>query len=97
MKSLENVKKILFDDVDGIFSRLRDGDYSITQKEKDEIISFANYCNEKLKAGSNLTSDEVIIIMETVHWLPQYDEEEWTLLLTEEVMLKIEDGIEFDS
>ena len=97
MKSLENVKKILFDDIDGIFSRLRDGDYSITQKEKDEIISFANYCNEKLKAGSNLTSDEVIIIMETVHFLPQYDEEEWTLLLTEEVMLKIEDGIEFDS
>ena len=97
MKSLENVKKILFDDIDGIFSRLRDGDYSITQKEKDEIISFANYCNEKLKAGSNLTSDDVIIIMEIVHWLPQYDEEEWTLLLTEEVMLKIEDGIEFDS
>lgn len=97
MKSLENVKKILFDDVYGIFSRLRDGDYSITQKEKDEIISFANYCNEKLKAGSNLTSDEVIIIMETVYWLPRYDEEEWTSLLTEEVMLKIEDGIEFDS
>ena len=97
MKSLENVKKILFDDFDGISSRLRDGDYSITQKEKDEIISFANYCNEKLKAGSNLTSDDVIIIMEIVHWLPQYDEEEWTLLLTEEVMLKIEDGIEFDS
>ena len=97
MKSLENVKKILFDDIDGIFPRLRDGDYSITQKEKDEIISFANYCNEKLKAGSNLTSDDVIIIMEIVHWLPQYDEEEWTLLLTEEVMLKIEDGIEFDS
>ena len=97
MKSLENVKKILFDDFDGISTRLRDGDYSITQKEKDEIISFANYCNEKLKAGSNLTSDDVIIIMEIVHWLPQYDEEEWTLLLTEEVMLKIEDGIEFDS
>lgn len=97
MKSLENVKKILFDDIYGIFPRLRDGDYSITQKEKDEIISFANYCNEKLKAGSNLTSDEVIIIMETVYWLPRYDEEEWTTLLVEEVMLKIEDGIEFDS
>ena len=37
MKSLENVKKILFDDFDGIFPRLRDGDYSITQEEKDEI------------------------------------------------------------
>lgn len=97
MKSLENVKKILFDDIYGIFPRLRDGDYSITQEEKDEIISFANYCNEKLKAGSNLTSDEVIIIMETVYWLPRYDEEEWTTLLAEEVILKIEDGIEFDS
>ena len=97
MKSLENVKKILFDDFDGISSRLRDGDYSITQEEKDEIISFANYYREKLKAGSNLTSDEVIIIMEMVHWLPKYDEEEWTSLLVEEVMLKIEDGIEFDS
>lgn len=97
MKSLENVKKILFDDFNGIFPRLRDGDYSITQEEKDEIISFANYCNEKLKVGSNLTSDEVIIIMEIVYWLPQYDEEEWTSLFVEEVMLKIEDGIEFDS
>ena len=97
MKSLENVKKILFDEVDGIFPRLRDGDYSITQEENDEIISFANYCNEKLKAGSNLTSDEVTIIMETVYWLPKYDEEEWTSLFVEEVMLKIEDGIEFDS
>ena len=39
MESLEKIKEILFDDISGIFARLRDGDYSITQEEKDEIIS----------------------------------------------------------
>ena len=93
MKSLEKIKEIMFDDISGIFARLRNGDYSITQEEKNEIISFAEYCNAKLKEG-NLPADVAVIALEIVHSLPEYDEQEWTSLLAEEVILKIEKEIE---
>ena len=93
MKSLEKIKEIMFDDISGIFARLRNGDYSITQEEKNEIISFAEYCNAKLKEG-NLPADVAVIALEIVHSLPEYDEQEWTSLLAEEVILKMEKEIE---
>jgi len=93
MKSLEKFKEIMFDDISGIFARLRNGDYSITQEEKNEIISFAEYCNAKLKEG-NLPADVAVIALEIVHSLPEYDEQEWTSLLAEEVILKMEKEIE---
>lgn len=93
MKSLEKIKEIMFDDISGIFARLRNGDYSITQEEKNEIISFAEYCNAKLKEG-NLPADVAVMALEIVHSLPEYNEQEWTSLLAEEVILKMEKEIE---
>lgn len=91
--SLEKIKEILYDDGDGIFARLKNGDYSISQDEKNEIISFAEYCNTMLKEG-NLPADVAVIALEIVHFLPEYDEQEWTTLLAEEVILKMEREVE---
>ena len=87
-----NVKKIetiLYEDGTGVFARLRDRDYSISQEEKDEIIYFSKYCNSKLKEGS-LETNVALIVFDILYLLPQYNEEEWTWLLAQEVMENIE-------
>lgn len=93
MENLQKIKEILFDEADGIFSRLRDGDYSISQEEENAILSFAKDCNEKLKEG-NLPTTEVILALEIVNGLPTYQEEEWTTILAEKVVGQMEKEID---
>lgn len=91
--NIERIKEILYDDGNGIFTRLRNGDYSISGDEKNQVIAFADYCNNQLKGGS-ISTDAAIIALELVHSLPEYNEKEWTTLLAEEVLLKMEKGVE---
>lgn len=87
------IKEILFDDGNGIFTRLRNGNYSISSEEKNQIIDFSEYCNTKLKEGS-ISTEAAILALEIIHGLPEYNDQEWTSLLAEEAILKMERDIE---
>ena len=65
MQNIEKVKEILYEEGVGIFWRLRNGDYSISEDEKNTIISFAKDCNAQLRQGS-LETEAVAILLELV-------------------------------
>lgn len=90
---IERIKDLLFDDGNGIFTRLRNGNYSISSDEKNQIIAFSDYCNTKLKEGS-ISTEAAIMALEIVYALPKYNDQEWTTHLAEESILRIERDIE---
>lgn len=90
---LSKIKELLYDEANGIFFRLRNGDYSILPEEKEQILSFARYCNTMLKEG-NLPTDVASIAIDIIHSLPEYSEDEWTKILVEKAVVEMEKGIE---
>ena len=94
MQNIEKVKEILYSEGDGIFWRLRDGDYSISEDEKNTMISFAKDCNVQLRQGS-LETEAVAILLESVEAFLQKDEEEWPKLLVGDMMREVYNEIEY--
>lgn len=94
MQNIEKVKEILYEEGTGIFWRLRDGDYSVSEEEKKELISFAKDCNSSLRNGS-LCTEAVAILLELMDTLLKREKEEWTSLLAENILAEIYTGIEY--
>lgn len=94
MQNIEKVNEILYEEGHGIFSRLRNGDYSIFEEETNELISFAKDCNAELKKGS-LRTEAVAILLEVVDIFSKNVKEERINLLLDTIMEEIYTGIEY--
>ena len=95
MRDLEKIKNIMYDDVDGIFTRLRAGDYTISEEEKNEILKLGKEFNENL-LNKNFDSDVIILAIDVLYGLTEYQEESWTNELADKLfdtMLKGNDII----
>ena len=69
--------KLLYDDGDGVFAKLRRGDYEKDEAQLDLIRKFAKRINEEVRAGKG-DPKEVIYIVAIVHDLLIFsDEVEW--------------------
>ena len=68
---------LLYDDGDGVFAKLRRGDYEKDEAQLDLIRKFAGRINEEIRAGKG-DPREVIYIVAIVHDLLVFsDEVEW--------------------
>ena len=80
MTNIEKVEKIWCDSTEGVFSRLRNRDYTITEEEKIVLMEFAEELNKKI-FSETIKSKEIVLAMEILVLLYEYDEEEWTSIL----------------
>lgn len=89
-----NIKKVLYDEDEGIFGRMRDGDYSLSEEEKQAIIDFSKGINSELKNGQ-VSTNEVAIALDIVHTMAGYQEEEWPEALASEAYGLMLKGIKY--
>ena len=70
--------KLLYDDGDGIFARLRRGDYTKYEEQLDLVRDFARRLNADIRAGKGDPKD-VLYIVGIVHDLFVFsDVNDWT-------------------
>ena len=92
-KQMSKIEELLYDEGVGLFFRLRDGNYAISELEKQIIIDSSNEINSKIKT-EQLSSKDMVIALDLVHTMAQFTREEWPACLANEVYENIMSGIE---
>lgn len=75
MVAIETVKKLLYNDVDGIFNQIRDDHFdALTDEAMNTIIEYAHTFSEDVKTGKLDTEGFVMIIdtLSTIHSVSEY-------------------------
>lgn len=90
------IEELLYEEGVGLFFRLRDGNYAISDQERQIIIDFSNEVNNKVKT-EQLSSKDLIIALDLVHTMAAFKREEWPECLANEVYENILNGIEFEN
>lgn len=91
---MSKIKKVLYDDFNGIYERLRSGDYTISAEEKQIILDFSNEINEDLK-NNKLTPERAAIAIDLVHSLGQFRKQDWPENLAVEAYVNMLRGFDF--
>ena len=69
----EKIQSLLFDENVGIFNRLRDGKYNISESEKEILYEYAKNINSKLMQ-KEISYEDVTIILEFMYMAHIYAE-----------------------
>ena len=69
----EKIQSLLFDENIGIFNRLRDGKYNISESEKEMLYEYAKNINSKLMQ-KEVSYEDVTVILEFVYMAHIYAE-----------------------
>lgn len=88
----EKVKSIFYDEIDGIYYRLRNGGSDITQEERDTLISFSEELNQKIRNNENVQNEllaSIDIIYSLMYYYPDYEE------IAFEMQSNILDGVDY--
>ena len=89
--------KLLYDDGDGVFAKLRRGDYEKDEAQLELIRQFARRVNEEIRAGKG-DPKEVIYIVAIVHDLLVFsDEASWAADFATEIYHTVNSGVEHNS
>lgn len=70
---MKNIREIIYSD-DGVLNRFRNGDYTISDEEKNAILEFAKKVNSDVKAG-NLKAQDFAMYSEIMYFFIHYTEE----------------------
>ncbi len=82
---IKEMTKLLYDEEDGVFMKLRDGDYERNEEDIEKILEFAKELNLKLRYKAAKT-DEVLFIYEVAHTLIMFsDVADWTEEVANEI------------
>ena len=79
-----NIDKILYDDGNGIFAKLRRNDYIKDESQLDFIREYAKRVNEEIRSGKG-NPKEVLYIVAIVHDLFIFADAEWTVDFATEI------------
>ena len=74
---MNDLDRLLYDDGDGLFAKLRRNDYERDEVQLDKVRAFAQRLNEEIRAGKG-DPKAVLYIVAIVHDLFVYDGAEWT-------------------
>ena len=67
---MKNIREIIYGD-DGVLNRFRNGDYTISDEEKNAILEFAKKVNSDVKDG-NLKAQDFVIYSEIMYFFLNY-------------------------
>ena len=70
---MKSIKEIVYAD-NGVLNRFRNGDYTISDEEKNAILEFAKKVNSDVKAG-NLKAQDFAMYSEIMYFFIHYTEE----------------------
>ena len=94
---MKEIKELLYGEFNGIYERLRNDDYTISENEKQIIIDFSNKINNDLKENGKLELEETAIAIDLVHSLGQFNKEAWPEILADTAYVNMLKGIDFIS
>ena len=70
---MKNMREIIYSD-DGVLNRFRNGDYTISDEEKNAILEFTKKVNSDVKDG-NLKAQDFAMYSEIMYFFIHYNEE----------------------
>ena len=90
-----SIEEIIYGD-DGVLNRFRDGDYTISNEEKNTIIEFAKKVNSDVKEGI-LKPQVFAIHSDIMYFFIHYSKEvDGVEELLDEIYGEVQDGLDFD-
>jgi len=93
---LKEMTKLLYDEVDGVFVKLRNCNYEENEKEIEKILDWSRELNSKIKAKI-ATVDEVLFAFEMERTLRMFsDVAKWTEDVANKIYQNIFINLELD-
>lgn len=68
---MSRIEDVLYNHYGGVLKNVRDGNYKISEEEREVMLEFATNFNEKLKKGQ-ITSKDVAMAIETVYYISHF-------------------------
>lgn len=93
---LKEMTGLLYDEVDGVFVKLRNCNYEENEKEIEKILEWSKELNSKIKAKI-ATVDEVLFAFELEHTLRMFsDVANWTEEVANKVYQNVFTNLDLD-
>ena len=84
------MREFLYNDCDGVFTRIRNNDFDFSEEELNKILDLANRLHQDMESN-NVDRDKVLIVIELLWSLGARDQDKAIKLFEDIVVSSIKD------